>query len=209
MDLVEFPPPPSAAPLSRMLFESPWLFVGVLGAATLFLLVAGLREGRFDRLKVAAGTGGIAILLVLVSSLVTTPGEHAKATVRRFVEAVVAADATTANSLLAPDVAFHVGDPGNMAFPRDYLASAVEWATSRYAIESNRIRRLDAWTTSDGRGLVHLGCFTVPATGGPVPTQWVIETSEQPDGSWAIERMTWIGLLGRRPSGAEIPVRQR
>lgn len=209
MDIVEFPPPPAVDPFSRTLFESPWLLAGVLGVVTLFLLVTGLREGRLDRLRQSAVPGGLLVLLLVVAHLVTTPAERARTTVRSFVEAIVAGDAATAKSLLAADLGFHVGDPDNVAFGRDYLTTTIDWATGRYAIESNSIRRLDAWTVPGDRAVVHLGCLTFPAAGGPTPSQWVLEVAEQDDGTWRIDRMTWIGVLGRRPSGAEIPVRVR
>jgi hypothetical protein len=191
------PDPPSVSLLTRYVLENPWpLGLGWLAVAVGVAWV-GLRAQRPRQMWVAAAVAVAAALVFAAASLVTTAGEHARGVVIGVVDAVVEADVAGAGAYLTDDAVLTYGSPGNPGLPRSVIEQRIG---QLQGIASNTITRLAAHSESADRAVVELACRTTPQIGlGPIPTSWWIEVERQPDGTWKIDRITWVSILGRGP----------
>jgi hypothetical protein len=195
----DFPDPPQAGLWTRYVLENPWPVSIVLLAAGLIAAWLGLRDGRRDRIQLAAAAAGLAILIASIGSLVTTSGEHGRHITRRLVEAVIAGDHPVALALFAPDASLAFGSMTNPGIGLEAIADRLERLARRHTIASNRITRLRGYPRSAGEAEVHLACWT-DAGMGYTPSQWVVHVARQPDGSWRVRRITCLSINGQAPS---------
>ncbi len=195
------PEAPSVSILTRYLFENPWpLAVLIIGIAAV-LGWQGAREGLWKRVQVAGLLVVAAVAVVATGSMVITAGEHGEKVTRAFVEAAVTNDLTGADRLLTRDATLAVGSTKNPGLELSAIQSHLA-RMRNYQITGNRITSLRGYSMDRGRAQVHLACATESggAYAGFVPSQWVLHVRREPDGSWAIERVTCISIAGRTPS---------
>ncbi|HMN96592.1 MAG TPA: hypothetical protein PKC43_01840 [Phycisphaerales bacterium] len=197
------PEPPPGGFLTRHLFEQPWIAAGLLGFLGALVLWRALSSGERRGQIVGAVLVALGLIAALIGSIVTTPGEHAAATVRRFVAAVEAADQAAALALLADNATLSFERPENPPMPRSAIELALRVVSTTQRIESNRITHLRGYTLDRQTGIVHMACWTETASSmGNVPSQWVIRVTrrEAPEGErWQVARITCISIAGRAP----------
>jgi hypothetical protein len=196
------PEPPTVDLWTRYVLENPYpLGIGLLAlGAVIFWL--GLRDGRADRMRIAIIPVLLGAAALVTGIVVVTSGEHARSVVRRFVDAVVEEDLVTATSLLDADVRLHLSSPSNPGYRIGDITTGLSLLSSRYDITANRVMTLDSFTETPDRATVHLGCLTEVAGGyGPTPTTWTLQVERQSDGTWTINRMTWVSVMGDPPRG--------
>lgn len=193
---------PTSPALVRSLLESPWLASLAALAAGVVLGWLGLNRG--DR-KLTLGGGAVAlagIAIAVTGLLVTTPGERACGLARAIVAAAERGDAAGMLAEFAPDATFHYGRPDQPGLPFAEIADAAAAIEGRYRIESNTVTQLDPHTDPDrpDTGYAVLSCRTVTAASpAPTPSSWILRAVRDPDGRWAIDRLTLVKVAGRDP----------
>lgn len=194
------PDPPSVGLVTRFLFENPYPVGLVLLAVAGGMLWTGLREGRRQRLTIAAIGIALGAVVLTIGAAVVTSGERASKVTIELVEAAVAADVVAMMASFADDATMAFGSPTNPGFDLDYLSREASRLESQYRIESNSITRLEAYTVSKDSAIVHLACRTTVERGYvPTPTQWVLQVERGDDGTFKIVHVTWISLAGDPP----------
>lgn len=194
------PDPPDTSFLVRHVLEQPWPLALLLLVAGAVIGWTALRDGRLARLRVAGPVVASGAAVLLAGLLVTTPGEHARAVTRAFVDAVVQEDIVAAGAMLTEDAKLHVGAPTNPGFDADAIVAGLVRLVDRFTIEDNRIAHLDAFTESPDAGVVHMACFTDVGSGFG-RTRWHLRVRrDAADGSWRICNLTWISLNDRTPT---------
>ena len=194
------PDPPSVGLVTRFLLENPYPVGLVVLAVAGGLLWTGLREGRRDRLIVGLIGIVVAAAVLTIGGVVVTSGERARKVTIELVESAVAADIVDVMSHFADEAAFAFASPTNPGLPLDYIRRQAVRLEAQYRIESNRITKLKAYSTSSDSAIVHLGCSTIAAQGyGPTPTQWVLQMQRDDQGDFKIVHITWISLAGNPP----------
>jgi ketosteroid isomerase-like protein len=194
------PTPPDVGVLTRFVLENPWPLAGLLLVVAVVLAWTGLREGATGRLKAALVPALAGAAALAAGTLVTTSGERATAVVRGFVTAVEETDLVAAANAIAEDGSIGVASVNNPGFGKDYIITRLDRLGGRFAITSNRITQLDAYTISPDEAEVHLGVRTETDRGmGPALTRWVIRVRRQDDGEWRIQRQASAPIppLGR------------
>ena len=83
------PDPPHVGLITRYLFESPYLPVGMLAVAAVVVGWTSFREGRIRGQQVAAALGLLAAVVVITAAAVTTSGEHARRVTLEFVDSTI------------------------------------------------------------------------------------------------------------------------
>ena len=195
------PAPPQVGLFTRYVLENPYPATAILLALAIVMGWTALRDGRLDRLKAAVIPALIGAAVLAAGLLVTTAGEHGEILTRQFVDAAVEEDIVGASEMLSDDATMAVGSPTNPSFDLDYILDQLDYLVGRYEIASNRITKLHGYGTESGRAEVHLACWTEVADGwGPTPSQWVIEVERQEDGTWKVDRITWISIGNQRAS---------
>lgn len=195
------PTPPPTSAFTRYLLENPWPGALVLGFVGAILLWRGLSDGRRGLVLAGAIAVVAAMLNVGVAALITTAGEHARRTVREFVEAAVAGNAAEASARLTDDVTINFERPENPSMDRTLIDRGLDAVATRHRVESNSVTMLKGFTVNGDTGVVHLGCWTQTATSmGSIPSQWVMRVKRGADGSWRITRMTCVSIAGRPPT---------
>ncbi len=186
--------------ITRYVLENPWPLSILLLVIAAGLAWTGLQAVDRRRLF-AAGVVAVAGAAVIVAGkAIVTPGEHARALVLEVVDAVVAADITTAAAAFADDSSLSLGSPNNPGFSKDAIIRRLDGLAGRYRIKSSRVTRLEATTVTRDRAVVNLACVTEPVMGfGPVPTSWIIQVDRQPDGTWKFSHVTWVTMGMRAP----------
>lgn len=189
------PPPTVATPtlaglLSRYVLENPWPLAILLGLIGAGLGWKWLREGERAYRDVAAGCLAAAAIVLGLGLAITTSAERAKVVVRDFVAHAEAGDIDAMLGLLTDGCTLHYGAPENPGLPREMWEPSIGLLRGRYAIDSNRITRLDAESERGGAATVELACVTtVSLAPYPTPNAWWLRVAEQRDGSWRIERI--------------------
>lgn len=192
------PEPPDVGLVTRFVFENPWPVVIVLAGGGAVMAWMALRDGRLERVRVAAGLVGVGIVIAVIGAVVTTSGEHAEDVTRRLVDAAVTTNTAVAVRLLADDASLAIGSPDNPGFDVDYIRSQLEGLARRVVIDSNRITGLRAYSESSDAAVVHFGCWT-EAGGFTSPSQWVVRVEKQSDGVWKVTRITCVSINQRVP----------
>lgn len=195
--------------LSRHIFESP------LPTAILLLLAAGAMAwaafARDDRrlLGWAALPASAAAAALLLGALVTTPGEHGEAAIRRLVAAAERGDIDGLGgmlSMLAPDATLHIAREEAPAIPIEGLAASFRTLGGRHRIAENTITSLEGETLDGDRARVELACRTVTnsSMGSPVATRWAFEVRRdaRDPSRWLVKRVAFLTVAGRAADGS-------
>ena len=192
------PDPPAAGLLTRYVFENPYpLGAGLLLFAAIWGWLA-LRDGRLDRVRLTVLPLVLGAGVLAAGWGVVTAGERGRVLVRDLSDLVVARDLVGAVNQFADAATIHLGSPHNVGHDLDYLRGALSDLVARYAIESNRITSLDAYTTGADDATIHMACFTETNRFGGA-SQLVIDVARQPDGTWKIVRLTLVSVNGQPP----------
>lgn len=180
--------------------DRPWTWITLLCVAGLVLAWMGVQAGRWRWLGASAACGLAAVGVALVARFVPTPALMATQCVRSLVAAAEAGDVATALGQFSPDASWHMRSRERPGMGRERIDAALAALGSRHRIESNEEVSLEATTESPDLGTVEVGFRTVTASSyGMVPTRWRFEVRRASDGSWRIERVTWLTLAGRDP----------
>jgi hypothetical protein len=191
---------PSTGLFTRYVLENPYPLSIGLGIAMLVLIVVGLREGRKPPLLAGAGCAIAGVLVFLISTLVTTAGEHGEAVTREFVERVVEGDTNGAVALLSPDVSLTIRSPNNPGQGLDFFQRRLVSLHGQYTITDNRITTLRGYSHDADTAIVQLSCRTdVTAGYGPTPSSWQLRVERQPNDQWLITQITALSIAGREP----------
>lgn len=193
------PEPPDVSILTRFVLENPWPLGGGLLIVGLVIGYLALRDGRKDRMGVAATAFVLGGAVVAASFAVTTAGEHGKAITRSFVQAVADEDVTAATNLLADDARLQLGSTTNATLDLDTIIGRLSWLSGRVEIVNNDITMLKGFSETDDRAVVHLKCWTDTDGCYNTPSEWVLIVERQPDDTWAISRITCISIAGDAP----------
>jgi len=192
--------PQSPRMLTRWLFENPWPLAIALALLGAVLVLRGLGDGRRPLLVGGGAAVALALAALLVGSVVTTPGEHAAAIVRRLVAHAEQAETDAALGLFADDAVMNYGRRENPGTAIADIRRALSALEGRHRIESNRVRRLVAVTLDEETGEVELSCSTTTgSSSGAVPTDWIVRV-RRIDGEWRIDRLTFERLFAGPPT---------
>ncbi len=180
--------------------ENPWPLA--IGMAVLGLLLAGLslQRGSTQRLGLAGAFLAGAVVVVLWSRSVLTPGERAAETVLQFVQACEQANLSLARSLVESQATFGYGSDGHDDRPRSEIDRALDSMGEQHRVEENQVTAFEAQTISDDLGRIDVTCRTsTTSSAGPISSRWIIEVQRQPDDSWLIRRILFRSLMGSVP----------
>ena len=196
------PDPPSVSPITQYLFDNPWPLVMVLG---LLAVVFGLgwRSVRRRELLIFAGIAVVlAVGVFILERAVTTSGERAEVVVRDLVAAAEQGNVQAGLALFSGDATMSLVDPRNPGVGIDEIARRLRLVTGRYAIKSNAITSLKAYSEDSDRGVVHLRVRSEfeSGYGFPVSSAWVIAVERQADNTWKVGRITFIEFNGQSPT---------
>jgi hypothetical protein len=208
-------PPPTPLPdppwLESVLFESPWLTIGVLllvGGAVFAALRAApspnaQRTGRWLAGLAALGALGLG----LSAALVQTPREALIEQTRTLIQAIARADAPAADAAFAPGISLSLlGQPTRM--PRAEMIDRVRTDMGgRYALRDRAANISALRAIVDGPGVARVQCRVQAvhdATGFPASTWWLVHFRQaEPGRPWlvhALELQQFDGL----PAGTRI-----
>jgi hypothetical protein len=186
--------------LLQPIADRPWTWITLLCITGLVLAWMGVQSGRWRWLAASAGCGMTALAVALIARFVPTPALMATQCVRGLVAAAEAGDIAIAQGHFAPDASWHMRSRERPGTGRERIDAALSALGARHRIESNEEVSLEATTESADLGVVEVGFRTVTASSyGMVPTRWRFEVRRAGDGSWLIERVTWLTLAGRDP----------
>ena len=181
--------------------ENPWP-VGLVSAVFLLIFVIlFLRDGESRTLVL----GVLALVslagVFLVDALVVTPSERGQKVVRDMVRSAESGDVDEMLKGISPDASLHLGDikrPGRMFTELERSLRTLERSNR---VTDNFVMKLDGRTLDAGRSEVTLACITTTTSSmGSVPTTWLFEVSEQPDGRWLVTRVVFQSIMGKPPS---------
>ena len=189
--------------ITRYVLENPWPLVIILlliaGAGT--YLAIQRDDQKLLRLPLSFVIGAIAVFLA--ARFFTTPGEHAAAATRQFVQHAEEGRSSDMINMLAPNATLHVGRAGSSGLPLDDLERELQTLDGQHRIKSNQITQLDTADQGDYTVLVTLSCFTsTESSYGSVPSSWLLEWTRTANGVWQIRRLTALRIAGRTPSGS-------
>lgn len=186
--------------LLQPIADRPWTWITLLCAAGLVLAWMGVQSGRWRWLAASAACGAAALGVALVARFMPTPALMATQCVRELVSAAEAGDVARAQGHFASDASWHMRSRERPGIGRERIDAALNALGSRHRIESNEEVSLEAMTEAPDLGVVEVGFRTVTASSyGMVPTRWRFEVRRTGDGTWRIERVTWLTLAGRDP----------
>jgi len=194
------PDPPPVGLLTRFILENPWPMGIALLVIAILLIWRGMYDGRWRRVGIGLGLGGLGLVVLAIGWFVDTAGEHGRQVTREFVEAVVAEDLVGADALLTPTTIVHLGASSNIGHDLQRIRDSLSRLVDRYTITNNAITHLRGYTESGDRATVHLACWTEVEGGyAPTPSQWVLMIERQGDGSWKITRITCLTIATKPP----------
>jgi len=193
------PDAPHVSFFTRYVLESPLPLSVVLLAIAGVLAVVALREGRRNLLIGGGAAALLAVIVFITGRLIETSGEKAEAITKQLVSAAVAGDTTGTMALFSDGAVMTLVAPNNEAQSLDYVRSGVDAVANRYAIDSNRITQLRGYSVAGDHAEVHMTCMT-EIGGSTTQTQWVLSVREQADGSWKVDKLTWVNINRQRPS---------
>lgn len=199
-------------PLFEYLFlESPWAVMAVCVVAAVFLFTAGNRRHH----KGLMAGSGIALVLTagvyLLAWKVTTAHEQLIADTKALVAATAPLDQTTLDRLLDPNVVV-TGPGGSVWVPAGQLMPHLQLALTRYPVNSQRIRTIQAEVRDNGWGMSAVIVHTeISGEGlGSVNTEWVLFWRHEPDtttgpGRWRVVDIRWLKFNGVEVQQGLIP----
>jgi hypothetical protein len=157
----------------------------------------------------AALPASAAAAALLLGTLVTTPGEHGEAAIRRLVAAAERGDIDGLGgmlSMLAPDATLHIAREEAPAIPIEGLAASFRTLGGRHRIAENTITSLEGETLDGDRARVELACRTVTnsSMGSPVATRWAFEVRRdaRDPSRWLVKRVAFLTVAGRAADGS-------
>lgn len=193
------PDAPHVSLFTRYVLENPLpLSFALLAIAAVFGFMAA-REGRKDHALLTLLALAMAAIVFGLGSLIETSGEKAEQVTKDFVKLAVAGDVTGTMAMFSDDAVLTLVSPTTEAQSISFVRSGVEMVNRQYPIDSNRITQLRGYRVASDHGVAHLTCMT-DAEGMTAQTQWVISVREQGDGSWKIDKLTWVSMNRQRPS---------
>ena len=193
------PDAPHVSFFTRYVLEQPLPVAVVLLAIAGVLGFVALRDGRRNLLYAGAAALLLAVAVYVTGQLVETSGEKAEALTKRFVALAVAGDTVGTMALFSDDAVLTLVSPTSEALSIALVRSGVDMVARRYTIDENRITQLRGYTVDSDHAIVHMTCMTT-VLGTTNQTQWVLSVREQADGSWKIEKLTWVNVNRQRPS---------
>ena len=189
--------------LTRYVVENPWPLTILLLVAAIATAYTAVQRDNSKLLLIPLGIGAVAGLVLLIASLVSTPGEQAMASTREFVRAAEEGRSNDMISMLRSDATMHIGRTENAGQPLQELERELQMLDGVHRIVSNRITRLEAETIESDTVIVELGCYTeTKSSFGTVPSAWLIEWRRDADGTWMVRRITAAKIAGRVPTGS-------
>ena len=193
--------PPQDAFLTRYFLENPWPLAIFLILAAFVLLLIWNNRGDHRWGLVSGACCLLAGLVFLIASMVTTPGEHARALVRGMVENAESGNVEGILAVIAPQASLHLESLKHPGRSFEQLEGSIRSLGGSNRITDNTITSLRAWTISDDRAQVQLGCRTTTESAWrPVPTRWVFEVQSTPEGGWLVRRIAFASLAGKAPT---------
>ena len=193
--------PPQDAFLTRYFLENPWPLAIFLILAAFVLLLIWNNRGDHRWGLVSGACCLLAGLVFLIASMVTTPGEHARALVRGMVENAESGNVEGILAVIAPQASLHLESLKHPGRSFEQLEGSIRSLGGSNRITDNTITSLRAWTISDDRAQVQLGCRTTTESAWrPVPTRWVFEVQSTPEGGWLVRRIAFASLAGQAPT---------
>jgi ketosteroid isomerase-like protein len=193
------PDAPDVTFFTRFVLEQPLPVAVVLVAIAGVLGFVARRDGNRRLLYAAGAALLLAVIVYVISQLVETSGEKAETLTKQFVRLAVAGDAVGTMALFSDDAVLTLVTPTSEAQSIALVRSGVEAVARRYMIDDNRITQLRGYTVDGDHAIVHMTCMTEVA-GTTAQTQWVLSVREQADGSWKVEKLTWVNVNRQRPS---------
>ena len=193
------PDAPDVSFYTRYVLESPLPLTIVLAAAAALFGFLAARDGRTSHIYVTLLLLLMAGIVFGLGSLVETSGEKAEAVTKEFVQLAVAGDVTGTMAKFSDGAVLTLVSPTSEALSIDFVRSGVQAIATRYAIDENRITQLRGYRSGPENGIAHMTCMT-ELGGTMTQTQWVISVREQSDGSWKIDKLTWVTVNRQRPS---------
>lgn len=177
------PPPPW---FEHHLFESPWLFMGVLagGAFAANLILNAKKKPKQARLA----TGGLVLLALAVWAaawLVHTRRERADALTRQLVAAVTTGDTHTVDAVLASDLAAFGGSRPDARDKSTVVSTVGEFfgPGGKYPIQDYGILELQTAETSPELVQVQLKVRVNPRDSGmPIISWWRLDLRPRGEG---------------------------
>ena len=175
--------------------------LAVIGIVVGICMLWASRGGGQNRQRLSGLVAiGIAALLLLIGALVETAGEEAELLTEQLVEDAVAGDVDAVLDQFAANAGFGLSSPKSAPFAVEVVGDQVRSLVGRYSIQSNRITRLSAYTISGDKAEVRFSCSTDTGDGFATPTTWIAEYERQDDGELKIVRLTWMSVMGNKPS---------
>lgn len=196
--LGSFPPP---LLLDRLLFESQFLVpIAVLVVA----VVVGLAMNRAGKSK----PGGIVMLAGLLvaggvavsSRVVETDREAVHRGTKEFIAAVVEADRSTVESLLAPRLTLRSDGNSAPLNARSFILGSLDMVKQDIEQHSSSVQESAIHAENAGRTQFVFRVHRSRSFGVGMST-WVLEWQKYPDGNWQINTIDLVAINGNRPSG--------
>ncbi|MFA7236331.1 MAG: hypothetical protein WC058_05655 [Phycisphaeraceae bacterium] len=210
---------PDPSWFDRFLLENPWPALAVFAAFALIFVWHYLRQRRRALLIPALGCAVVAGVVPLLAFLVTTPRERLMPLDEQFVHAVVpklpGADIATLEKLLSPAIDFQISSPAvSQSHDRKALLEQIDRVLRKYHPHDAILLDNDARQLSTGQ---YESYFRVRVTfdaanEGPLSasnlsatTDWLLQWSGQPDGSFRIATLRWLKINGIDPAASLLP----
>jgi hypothetical protein len=195
----DWPDPPL---VTHAIFESPWLVCIALLTTAVALTLVGYRRAQRGPVLAGAVAAGLAVLVVVIASLVTTGRERMLDRTRKLVQAaIVPVNLDAFGEILSRDVEF---------FGRGYdqILATLDRSTDRWRVRQAYITRLAVHQDSETRGQTYLSVVTRLDTslgGGSAQTRWLLHWRRESDDRWRISRIEWLTLNDRDAREGDLP----
>ena len=186
--------------MQTYLIENPWPIGLLSGALLLIFTVVFLRNGELRALVAALIALGCLGGVVLLDLAITTPAEHGERVVRAMVRSAEAGDPEALLEHLSPDASLHMGDIRRPGRSFTELQRSLRTLERANRITDNWVTKLKGTSLPDECARVSLACITTTTSSyGSVPTTWLFELEEQPDGRWLVTRVVFESIMGEAP----------
>ncbi|MHB1155724.1 MAG: hypothetical protein ACYC26_02685 [Phycisphaerales bacterium] len=212
---------PDPSWFDRFLLENPWPALAVFAAFALIFVRHYLRQRRGILLILALCCVVVAAVVPLLACLITTPRERLMLLDAQFVHAVASnlsgagADIPALERLLSPAIDFQISSPAvTQSHDRKALLELIDRVLRKYHPHDAILLDNDARHLPTGQ---YESCFRVrvrldASSEGPlsvsnltVTTDWLLQWSGRPDGSFRITTLRWLKIDGRDPAASLLP----
>ncbi|MEE2681032.1 MAG: hypothetical protein VX641_01545 [Planctomycetota bacterium] len=159
-----------------------------------------LKSGELRTLVAALVALLILSGVLLLDFLITTPAEHGESVVRSMVLSAEAGEPDQLLEHLSDRASLHMGDIRKPGRPFADLERSLRTLERANRITDNWVTRLEGVSVSKDQAEVSLACITTTTSSyGSVPTTWIFELREQPDGRWLVTRVVFESIMGEAP----------